>query len=207
MLLLLRLQQLLLIISFLSNITVPSTATPIQDIATTETKNNDLTSSYQYIFEFDSSSNADTNNKKLVNQLKKSFPNFKFSTTRVINHSLLKAATIQIEENDNNKKTPASPLNEKKSTVDRVFTMAAKSGYVTKVYPNHSIQRPNVIASEETGSLLSVKQDDDSDANRHLMSILPQMQVDRVHSELKNTGKDIIIGIIDSGQSFFFICS
>ncbi|KAI7848222.1 peptidase S8/S53 domain-containing protein [Circinella umbellata] len=34
------------------------------------------------------------------------------------------------------------------------------------------------------------------------MSILPQMQVDRVHNELKNTGRDIIIGVIDSGVDY-----
>lgn len=65
--------------------------------------------------------------------------------------------------------------------------------HVTAVYPVHAIQRPELTATQ-------VRED-----NSIAAAIAPHhlTQVDRVHKELKNTGKGIVVGIIDSGVDYY----
>ncbi|KAI8086543.1 peptidase S8/S53 domain-containing protein [Halteromyces radiatus] len=65
--------------------------------------------------------------------------------------------------------------------------------HVTAVYPIRAIQRPELTAIPVTNQNENIAQ-----------TILPHQltQVDRVHKELKNTGKGIVVGIIDSGVDY-----
>ncbi|KAI9267904.1 peptidase S8/S53 domain-containing protein [Phascolomyces articulosus] len=82
------------------------------------------------------------------------------------------------------------------SSSDTSFDDAVKSmtqsGLVTNVYPVRIVPRPDATAIVA------------SDGGDDFSKLFPhaQTQVDRVHSELKNTGKGITVGIIDSGVDY-----
>ncbi|KAI7848224.1 peptidase S8/S53 domain-containing protein [Circinella umbellata] len=111
--------------------------------------------------------------------LENKFSDASLSVGRLFNHDLMKGVTINIGP----KKEASS--SSKSNTV-------SDSGLVKKIYPVHPVQGPDTdvhIASAE-----------DIDVS----NLIPhaQTQVDRVHKELKNTGKGITVGILDTGIDY-----
>ncbi|KAI8060238.1 peptidase S8/S53 domain-containing protein [Gongronella butleri] len=78
-----------------------------------------------------------------------------------------------------------------KETLSALFD----SDNVLAVYPSRNINRPSVKS-------VPVKTDY---TREQIQQMLPHSmtQVDRVHKELKNTGKGIVVGIIDSGVDYY----
>ena len=156
-----------------------------------------------YIFEF-GGSNAEKDSKELISMLEDKFSDATLSVGRLLNHDLMKAVTINIGPK---KEAPSSSKSNSNSSVDTtseeeqekllndVFKAVSDSGLVKKIYPVHPVQSPDTdvhIASAE-----------DIDVSK----LIPhaQTQVDRVHKELKNTGKGITVGILDTGTYIFFM--
>ncbi|KAI7848225.1 peptidase S8/S53 domain-containing protein [Circinella umbellata] len=118
----------------------------------------------------------------------------------------MKAATIQFDKpvpdkkkNKNNDSllspNSLSVNNENdgdKIDLDDIVKSMADLGIVTNVYPVRIVQRPSTSAVVATTDGI-----DTSKLFPHA-----QTQVDRVHSELKNTGKGISVGVIDSGVDY-----
>ncbi|ORZ10087.1 peptidase S8/S53 domain-containing protein [Absidia repens] len=79
------------------------------------------------------------------------------------------------------------------SSYDEKLQSLFDHDHVTAVYPIRAIQRPQLTSTPV--------HEDDSIAK----AISPHhlTQVDRVHKELKNTGKGVVVGIIDSGVDYY----
>ena len=154
----------------------------------------------RYFFEFGGSS-AKSDSEKVLDFLKDKFADAALSIPQLFDHDLMRAATIQFDKPVANKKNKENDLlfspnlsvnNEKnanKIDLDEIIKSVADLGLVTNVYPVRIVPRPSTSAVVAT-------------ANDNIDKLFPhaQTQVDRVHKELKNTGKGISVGIIDSGK-------
>ncbi|KAI9268027.1 peptidase S8/S53 domain-containing protein [Phascolomyces articulosus] len=137
----------------------------------------------RYMFEF-GGSDADTDGKKVLDLLKGKFnQDADFSLDRIFDHEFIKGATFQIDQKKNHD-----------SVYENIVKAVSDSGLVSKVYPVRLIERPKTFSSSSSSS----------DGATDLSRLIPhaQTQVDRVHKELKNTGKGITVGIIDSGIDY-----
>ena len=155
-----------------------------------------------YIFEF-GGSNAEKDSKELISMLEDKFSDTTLSVGRLFNHDLMKAVTINIgpkkeaassNKSNSNASIDTASEEEQEKLLNDVFKAVSDSGLVKKIYPVHPVQSPDTdvhIASAE-----------DIDVSK----LIPhaQTQVDRVHKELKNTGKGITVGILDTGTYIFF---
>lgn len=79
------------------------------------------------------------------------------------------------------------------SSYDNKLQALFDHDFVMSVYPIRAIQRPHLTSKpvHEDGSLAKAI------SPHHLT------QVDRVHKELKHSGKGIVVGIIDSGVDYY----
>ncbi|KAI9488328.1 peptidase S8/S53 domain-containing protein [Zychaea mexicana] len=187
------------LIAFLSSVDVV-TAAPAA--GTSSIKNNAAAIANQdivpgrYVFEFTGGPSVDTNSRMLMNFLKKTFPKVRLLMPRVIDHGLLKAVTIHFERTSHTGSTGLLTSSISSDEQNAAFTDIARAvstlGFVAHVYPVHSVHRPDTrIASIPLES-----------ADAALISPNAQTQIDRVHSELRNTGKGLTVGIIDTGVDY-----
>ncbi|KAG2222318.1 hypothetical protein INT45_001581 [Circinella minor] len=154
----------------------------------------------RYIFEF-GGSNAETDSKELISMLENKFSDASLSVGRLFNHDLMKGVTINIgpkkeassgsKSNGNSSIDTASEKDQEKLLND-IFKAVSDSGLVKKIYPVHPVQGPDTD--------VRIASADDIDVS----NLIPhaQTQVDRVHKELKNTGKGITVGILDTGIDY-----
>lgn len=86
------------------------------------------------------------------------------------------------------------------TTDDSIHTAALKTildrSDVAAVYPVRTIDRPKVILGNKGSS-------------KKTPTVLPHSltQVDKVHSELKNKGKGVFVGVLDTGNYDMFYCT
>ncbi|CAO3613681.1 unnamed protein product [Cunninghamella blakesleeana] len=85
------------------------------------------------------------------------------------------------------------------SSYDQKLQQLLDSDHVESITPVRIIQRPKLFYSSTHAKI------DTADSEADVKAILPHAltQVDRVHKELKNTGKGIVVGIIDSGVDYY----
>ena len=132
-----------------------------------------------------------TEGKRLLNLLQNQLSGYEVTMPRTFDYALFKAVTIQITRtsSDGSNDLLATISANKESLVVDALKIVAKTGMIAKVYPVHAFHKPKVMNSAAASEDINVS------------AIMPhhQTQVDRVHSELGNTGAGIKVGVIDSG--------
>ena len=128
----------------------------------------------RYIISFDSKKTA-SSASVLAQSLTQVEDAIEVKVKETINHPFFRGVSINVEDVDEN--THASTL---KQIMDRSDVKA--------VYPVRLLSRPKIMDFEK--------------GKKSVPSVLPHgmTQVDLVHSELKNKGKGVFVGVIDSGK-------
>lgn len=156
----------------------------------------------RYIVEF-SGGNVDASSKKLTELLNGKFDDTKVSIVRSWNHSFMRGVSLQIDTVKNSKTKSKSNDDDEDLVVesmstsndnvlDSVMKALQDEALVANVYPVRIIPRPQLTATPLSSGAKGI---DPGLLEPHSMT-----QVDRVHKELKNKGKGIKVGVIDSGK-------
>lgn len=154
----------------------------------------------RYIVEFSGGSVEDSS-KKLTELLNGKFQDTKVSVVRSWNHSLMRGVSLQID-NVKNAKSKSNDDDEdlvvesmstsSDKTLDSVMKALQDEALVANVYPVRIIPRPQLTATPVSSGASGI--------DLGLLEPHDMTQVDRVHKELKNKGKGIKVGVIDSGK-------
>ncbi|CDS09870.1 hypothetical protein LRAMOSA02547 [Lichtheimia ramosa] len=156
----------------------------------------------RYIVEFSGGSVEDSS-KKLTELLNGKFQDTKVSVVRSWNHSLMRGVSLQID-NVKNAKSKSNDDDEdlvvesmstsSDKTLDSVMKALQDEALVANVYPVRIIPRPQLTATPLSSGASGI--------DLGLLEPHDMTQVDRVHKELKNKGKGIKVGVIDSGVDY-----
>lgn len=128
----------------------------------------------RYIISFDSQKTA-SSASVLAQSLSEIEESIELKVKETINHTFFRGVSVNIEDVDED--THASTL---KQIMDRSDVKA--------VYPVRLLSRPKIMEFEK--------------GKKSVPTVLPHgmTQVDLVHSKLKNKGKGVLVGVIDSGK-------
>ena len=157
----------------------------------------------RYIVEF-SGGNVEDSSKKLTDLLNGKFDDTKVSVVRSWNHSFMHGVSLQIDsikkakakskgEDDDEDQVVESMSTSNDNVLDSVMKALQDEALVANVYPVRIIPRPQLTATPLTNGASGI--------DLGLLDPHDMTQVDRVHKELKNKGKGIKVGVIDSGKS------
>lgn len=138
----------------------------------------------RYIVEF-ANNDVATPAENLVKLLEKQFQDLILKVTGSYSHELFNGISLQVQR--------ASSSGDLASTFsESVVKSILDQTHVANVYRVSIVPRPNtsprILSSSESEAI-----------NTTLLLPHAMTQVDRVHSELKNTGEGIVVGIIDTG--------
>ncbi|KAI8346175.1 peptidase S8/S53 domain-containing protein [Blakeslea trispora] len=130
----------------------------------------------RYIISFDSQKTA-SSASVLAQSLSEIEESIELKVKETINHTFFRGVSVNIEDVDED--THASTL---KQIMDRSDVKA--------VYPVRLLSRPKIMEFEK--------------GKKSVPTVLPHgmTQVDLVHSKLKNKGKGVLVGVIDSGVDY-----
>ncbi|CAO3613677.1 unnamed protein product [Cunninghamella blakesleeana] len=134
----------------------------------------------RYIVEF----NTNAGVQSFSQDLKKTFDD-NLNIVEKFNHSLFNGLSFRLDD--------PNPSTVTASSYDEKLQSLLDDENVKAIYPVKIIPRPKLTAAPLT-----------NDSGSIVKSLLPHAltQVDRVHKELKNTGKGIKVGILDSGIDY-----
>lgn len=144
--------------------------------------------------------NVQATSKKLLDLLHGKFDSTNVSVSQSYDHPLMRGVTLRIDstkkkddDDDDDENVVESMSTPKDDIVKEVIEMLEKQSMVSTVYPVRLVRRPGLVPTP-------MKELDRRDGiNMNAMQPHAMSQVERVHRELKNTGKGIVVGIIDSG--------
>lgn len=145
--------------------------------------------------------NVQATSKKLLDLLHGKFDSTNVSVSQSYDHPLMRGVTLRIDstkkkDDDDDENVVESMSTPKDDIVKEVIEMLEKQSMVSTVYPVRLVRRPELVPTP-------MKELDRRDGiNMNAMQPHAMSQVERVHRELKNTGKGIVVGIIDSGNLF-----
>lgn len=154
----------------------------------------------RYIVEF-SGGNVDASSKKLTQLLNGKFDDTEVSIVRSWNHSFMRGISLQIDtvkksksksNDDDEDQVVESMSTSNENVLDSVMKALQDEALVTNVYPVRIIPRPQLTATPLSSGAKGI--------DTGLLEPHGMTQVDRVHKELKNKGKGIKVGVIDSGK-------
>ncbi|CDH52731.1 thermostable alkaline protease [Lichtheimia corymbifera JMRC:FSU:9682] len=145
--------------------------------------------------------NVQATSKKLLDLLHGKFDSTNVSVSQSYDHPLMRGVTLRIDstkkkDDDDDENVVESMSTPKDDIVKEVIEMLEKQSMVSTVYPVRLVRRPELVPTP-------MKELDRRDGiNMNAMQPHAMSQVERVHRELKNTGKGIVVGIIDSGIDY-----
>lgn len=134
----------------------------------------------RYIVEF----NTDVGVQSFSQDLKKTFDEKDYNILEKYNHSLFNGLSFKLDD--------PNPSTVTASSYDEKLQALLEDENVKAIYPVKIIPRPELKSVPLETAASNVE------------ALLPHdlTQVDRVHNELKNTGKGIVVGILDSGIDY-----
>lgn len=146
----------------------------------------------RYVVEF---SGTDVKNDvtKLFDSIKKDFKDAKLSLADSYAHELFYGASIQVDSLGEYTSSGISAMSEDSNGLGDIVESIISQAHVSGVYPVRVIPRPNLVPMVASGG-------DGTDYSQLIPHAMTQ--VDKVHKELKNTGKGIVVGVIDSGVDY-----
>lgn len=145
--------------------------------------------------------NVQATSKKLLDLLHGKFDSTNVSVSQSYDHPLMRGVTLRIDstkkkdddDDDDDENVVESMSTPNDDIVKEVIEMLEKQSMVSTVYPVRLVRRPELVPKP-------MSELDRRDAiNMNAMQPHAMSQVERVHRELKNTGKGMVVGIIDSG--------
>lgn len=152
----------------------------------------------RFIVEY-ADSNVQETSKKLLDLLDGKFDSTKVSVSQSYDHPLMRGVTLRIDstkkkDDDDDENVVESMSTPKDDIIKAVIEMLEKQSMVSTVYPVRLVRRPELVPK------LMSELDGNGGIDMDAMQPHAKSQVERVHKELKNTGKGMVVGIIDSGK-------
>ncbi|KAI7882354.1 subtilisin-like protein [Lichtheimia hyalospora FSU 10163] len=159
----------------------------------------------RFIVEY-ADSNVQATSKKLLDLLDGKFDSTKVSVSQSYDHPLMRGVTLRIDstqkskqdddDDDDDENVVESMSSSNDDIVKAVIDMLEKQDMVSTIYPVRLVRRPKLVPKPIS------ELDHNGGVDMNAMSPHAMSQVERVHSELKNTGKGMVVGIIDSGVDY-----